>query len=81
MTYRETLQLWVREALAALGGEAKILDVSKRVWAEHENDLKQAGNAFYSWQYDLRWAANELRRSGHLSFRIESGKSVWVLKK
>jgi hypothetical protein len=81
MIHREKLQLWLREALAALGGEALILDVNKQVWALHEDDLKQTGDAFYSWQYDLRWAADELRKTGHLGLRKQGSKSIWILKK
>ncbi len=81
MNYREKLQLWVREALGELGGEGYILDVVKRVWANHENDIQQAGDAFFSWQYDIRWAANQLRRTGSLGLRTVGSKSVWVLKK
>lgn len=80
MTYRERLQLWVREALGELGGEGFILDVMKKVWALHESDIKQAGDAFYSWQYDIRWAANQLRRIDKLGLRNEGAKSIWVLK-
>jgi hypothetical protein len=29
MTYRERLQLWVREALGALGGQGSVNDVAK----------------------------------------------------
>jgi len=72
--------LWVREALAALGGEGKILEVAKHLWLHHENDLRQAGDAFYTWQYDMRWAADSLRKQGKLGLRQEGSRSVWVLK-
>ncbi len=79
--YRENLQLWVREAIGALGGEARVLEVTKEIWSKHENDLRQAGDAFYTWQYDIRWAADELRRTGNLGLRKEGSRSVWTLKK
>ena len=81
MTYREKLQLWVREALGELGGQGFIVDVTKRVWAAHENEIKQANDAFFTWQYDLRWAANQLRRAGNLDFHKDGARSVWILKK
>jgi hypothetical protein len=78
---REKLQLWVRQALGDLGGEGLITDVMKRIWADHEHGLKQLGDTFYTWQYDARWAADQLRKTGHLSFRKEGPRNVWVLKK
>lgn len=80
MTYRDKLQLWTRESLGKLGGEAPINDVAKQIWLDHENDLRQAGDAFYSWQYDMRWAAQNLRRKGALGLRQEGSKSIWTLK-
>ena len=80
MTYREKMQLWVREALGALGSEGLIIEVAKHIWANHENDLRQNGDAFYSWQYDMRWAANELRRQSKLGIRMKGNRSVWILK-
>lgn len=80
MHYREKLQLWVREALGDLGGQGLILDVAKHVWANHETDLKNSDDAFYSWQYDIRWTANQLRRTGKLGLRTAGSKSIWVLK-
>jgi len=79
--YREKLQLWIREALGALGGEANINQIAKHIWDNHENDLRQSGDVFFSWQYDMRWAAQQLRRKGLLGLRTEGSKSVWTLKK
>jgi hypothetical protein len=81
MLRKEHLQLWVREALGQLGGEGLILDVVKKVWANHEADIIASGDAFYTWQYDIRWAADTLRKSGNLGLRKSGSKSVWVLKK
>ncbi|WP_298809873.1 hypothetical protein [uncultured Sphingomonas sp.] len=78
--YREQMQLWVRESLGELGGEAKIIDVAKHIWLRHEDDLRQAGDAFYTWQYDMRWAADQLRRTGKLALRKEGSRSIWSLK-
>ena len=80
MAYRDNLQLWVREALGELGGEGSILAVSKLLWRDHENEFRQAGDAFYKWQYDMRWAAQELRDNGKLTVRKEGSSSIWVLK-
>jgi len=57
---------WVLEALQELGGSAEVIDVSKRVWLNHEDDITESGDLFYTWQYDLRWAAKKLRDAGRL---------------
>ena len=79
--YREDLQLWVREALARLGGSGSIVAVAKEIWLKHESDLRDAGDQFYTWQYDMRWAAERLRKKGLLGLRTEGSKSAWVLKR
>jgi hypothetical protein len=80
MDYRENMQLWVREAVGELGGRATILEVAKELWSKRENDLRQAGDAFYLWQYDMRWAAQKLREKGSLGLEKVGSKSVWTLK-
>ncbi len=66
MVTKETLKTWVVEALFELGGEARQIEVAKVVWRRHENELRQSGDIFYRWQYDMRWAATELRKEGRL---------------
>ena len=80
MAFREDLKDWVREALGELGGRASINDVARQIWLHHENDLRNAGEYFYSWQYDMRWAAQRLRDKGILSFHKQGAKNIWVLK-
>ncbi|MDB5680647.1 MAG: uncharacterized protein JWO16_452 [Sphingomonas bacterium] len=80
MGNREKLKLWVREALGQLGSEGLILDVMKQVWAVHQTDITQSGDGFYTWQYDIRWAADELRKEGALGLRKAGAKSIWILK-
>ena len=67
MVNTEMLKAWVVEALVELGGEARQIEVAKVVWRRHENDLRDSGDVFYRWQYDLRWAATELRKEGRLA--------------
>jgi hypothetical protein len=66
MATRHDLQDWIVEALAASGGVAHLLDVSRNVWREHEAELRASGDLFYTWQYDLRWAATKLRKTSRL---------------
>jgi hypothetical protein len=62
MLTRDDFMAWVIEALNAHGGTATVLDVSRHVWKLHEAELRAAGDLFYTWQYDIRWAATKLRR-------------------
>lgn len=64
---REDLKTWVVDALKYHGGEAKLIDVAKHIWENHETDLRASGDLFYKWQYDMRWAAMVLRKEGVMS--------------
>jgi hypothetical protein len=63
---KHDLMHWTTEALSELGGEGSIVDVCQVVWRRHEHDLRASGNLFYTWQYDIRWAAQKLRDAGQL---------------
>lgn len=80
MASREDLEEWVCEALEHHGGEAALLEVSKYVWAKHENDLRASDNLFYTWQYDLRWAATKLRQKGRLAAADNYPHGIWALQ-
>ncbi len=67
MVSRADLKAWIVEALDELGGEARQIEVAKVVWRRHENTLREGGDIFYRWQYDLRWAATVLRKEGRLA--------------
>ena len=66
MASRNDLQQWVVEALHELGGSGHQIDVAKILWRRHEPDLRESGDLFYTWQYDMRWAATRLRKAGIL---------------
>lgn len=61
MSNKQVLQAWVVDALQELGGSGSVVEVSKCIWERHHDDLEQSGDLFYTWQYDLRWAAQNLR--------------------
>jgi hypothetical protein len=79
MATRYDLEDWVVEALQALGGSATVLDVCQQVWQRHEHDLRASGSLFYTWQYDIRWAAHRLRRRRLLLPSQTSPQGVWEL--
>jgi hypothetical protein len=79
MSTRDELQPWVVDALRANGGQATITEVARYVWQHHERDLKSSDDLLYKWQYELRWAAGQLRRAGRMKAADASAKGIWVL--
>jgi len=70
---------WVVAALKAAGGSASILYVAQYIWANHEKDLKE-NDLFFSWHYDMRWAATELRKRGIMIAAEDDRRGKWSLK-
>jgi hypothetical protein len=79
MAARDQLQPWIIDALRNNGGQATITEVSRYIWQHHEQDLRATDELFFNWQYELRWAARELRRVGRLGAASASQKGIWVL--
>ena len=79
MSSKEDLQEWVMEAIEGLGGGGTVVEVSREVWRRHEEDLREAGDLFYTWQYDIRWAAQALRDGGRLMPADQAPRGVWAL--
>lgn len=80
MANQADLKNWIIEALEFHGGKAYIIDVHKYVWQVYEPELRKSGDLFFRWQYDLRWAATELRREGKLR-RNTRTRGLWRLVK
>jgi hypothetical protein len=76
---KHDLERLVKEALQSLGGKATVADVARHIWENHENDLRQSGDLLFTWQYDMRWAANRLRRSNVMLEAETSPKGTWEL--
>jgi len=79
MAHRKDLRKWLTEALEANNGSASIVEICKYVWEKYENELRRSGNLFYTWQYDIRWAANQLRKEGIMRAVDLSPKGIWEL--
>lgn len=79
MVRREDLRSWLTEALRAYHGSASIVQVCKHVWENHENELRRSGDLFFTWQYDIRWAATQLRNEGIMHATNVSPKRKWEL--
>jgi hypothetical protein len=78
---KKDLSKWLHEALLALAGRGGLAEVARYIWDHHELDLRASGTLFYTWQYDLRWAANRLRRAKIMRDAEESPRGVWELRK
>ena len=77
--HRAALKQWVVEALKRKGGRAKLIDVARDLWANHEQELRRMDDLFYTWQYDMRWAATALRKDGIMEPAPRGSGSVWAL--
>ncbi|MGB3028369.1 hypothetical protein [Paradevosia shaoguanensis] len=75
MSRKDDLKNWVYEAVRRRG-EASVLDVAKDIWHAHEAEIHAFGDGFYTWQYDMRWAAQDLRAEGKL---VISPNRKWAL--
>lgn len=76
MNPNEQLKIWVYEALSSVRSPMTVVEVAKFIWDHHENDLRDLGDLFYTWQYSMRWEAQKLREEGKLTF---AGRR-WALK-
>lgn len=79
MIRRYDLPELLYQALKSLGGKSNIVEVCKFIWNNYENDLKSSGDLFYTWQYDIRWAATELRKLNKMKDKNVSPKGIWEI--
>ena len=79
MADRSDLQQWVIEALQELSEPSRIADICKHIWEHHERDLRTSGDLFYTWQYEMRWAGQQLRNRGALRPVRGRRNQLWEL--
>ena len=80
MIKRKDLTEILEEALTALGGEGKIVEICEYIWGKYKDNLLSSGDIFYTWQYDLRMSAKEtLKAKGKITTLKDGKKSVWKL--
>lgn len=65
--------------LRDMGGRGSIIGICKRFWSKYENELKNSGDLFYTWQYDIRWAATALRKTGRMKDANLSPSGIWEI--
>ncbi|QFT82541.1 hypothetical protein FIU89_18085 [Roseovarius sp. THAF27] len=76
MALRDDLVPIVRDGLKALGGSATIKELAKHIYIHHEKALKASGDDYYIWQYEMRWAAQQLVDRGELT---KKPRGTWRL--
>ena len=79
MATKYDLQQWVEDALRSLGGSGTVVEVAREIWSEHEEELRESGDLFYTWQYDMRWAAQALRDTGRAKAAASTRRGKWEL--
>ena len=79
MITREDMKPWIIAALKLHGGKARVVQVCKYIWDNYEHELRASGNILYTWQYDVRWAAQKLRDEGILSPMKGNKTRLWEL--
>lgn len=79
MLTRHDLPDVLEETLKSLGGQGTIVEVCKYIWENYEKDLQDSNDLFYTWQYDVRWAATTLRKTHKMKSAEVSQLGVWEL--
>ena len=71
----KTLEHALEPGKAGTDEVAVMLDI----WNNHRADLEASDDLFFSWQYDMRWAADHLRREGKLMPKPKGDRGPWRL--
>jgi len=71
------LKKWTLEAIEKQGGSVTIVEICKHIWKHHEKELRAAGDLFYTWQYDMRWAGQKLEDEGLIVRQRHGRSNVW----
>ena len=79
MARRKDFRNWLIEALKAHNGRASIAELCKYIWEKYENELRRSGDLFFTWQFDIRWAATYLRKKGIMRAVELSPRGIWEL--
>ena len=76
MATRGDLKQWVVDALKAQGSST-VAEIAKHIWQNHEAELRQSGDLFYTWQYAMRWEDQKLQKEGKLLKKAKGRR--WIL--
>jgi antitoxin component of MazEF toxin-antitoxin module len=76
MLGREDLKPWIVESLRASGNRGTVVQIAKHIWDNHKGELEAAGDMFFKWQYEMRWAGNQLVKERVIT---KSSSDGWTL--
>jgi hypothetical protein len=65
--------------LIEMGGKAKLIDIFKAFYSKYESQLKKSGDLYYTWNYEIRWAATKLRKENRMVNAKEQKKGIWEI--
>lgn len=63
---RKDLPNLLYELIQDMGGSATMMDIFKKFWERYKTSLESSGDLFYTWNYDIRWAATNLRKTNRM---------------
>ena len=79
MITKQDLPDILAKTLKELNGQGTIVEVCKYIWENYEEELRNSGDLFYTWQYDIRWAATMLRKARKMESAEISPSGLWEL--
>ena len=65
--------------LDELGGEATVVEAAAWFWSRYDKELRNSGHLFYTWEFDLKKAAESLRRDHRMVEAFDCPENVWEL--
>jgi hypothetical protein len=75
VTRRDLIPI-VEAAIRHNGGKAPIVKIAQYIWERHHREIAKSGKMLFTWQYEMRWAATELRKLGKLTDPV---RGIWQL--
>jgi len=72
--FRQKVKVWLEEVMFTMGC-ARINDVFGRIFEIHYKEIPP--ERYWTWPYDARWAATELRKEGKLKKNSPNGVWEW----
>jgi hypothetical protein len=76
---RQIVAGWLKDALVTLGGSARIAQVIDEIYRCHRSEITGSGEFEQKWTYEVRWAADILRKAGIMKAARVCPKGVWEL--
>lgn len=76
---RDDLPDLLYNVLDELGGEATAVEAVACFWTRYDEELRESGNLYYTWEFDLEKAVKDLRRDHRMMEAFYSPEDVWAL--